>query len=276
MTEIQDKIILITGATSGMGEYMATELARQGATVLLHGRSSKSAEQAAAAIRTKSGSDRIRTYHADFGSLHEVRAMVDDITMYETHLDVLINNAGIGGGRPFGKREVSQDGYELRFAVNYLAPYVLTKELLPLLKHSAPSRTVNVASAGQQPIDFSDIMLERSYGQARAYMQSKLAVIMMTFDMADELKSVGVTCNALHPATFMNTKMVRQSFIPPTSSVKSGAEPTLHLAISPELEGITGQYFDQYSESRAIAQAYDLQARKQLRELTEILVNRVL
>ena len=115
-------------------------------------------------------------------------------------------------------------------------------------------------------------MLEQSYGQAHAYMQSKLAIIMMTFDMADELKDAGVTCNALHPATFMNTKMVRQSFIPPTSSVKSGAEPTIRLAISPELEGITGRYFDQYSESRAIAQAYDLQARNQLESLTEQLI----
>jgi NAD(P)-dependent dehydrogenase (short-subunit alcohol dehydrogenase family) len=276
MTEVQDKTILITGATSGMGNYIATELARQGATVLLHGRSVKSVEQVVAAIRAKTGSGRVRPYHADFASLREVMAMADEITTHETHLDVLINNAGIGGGRPFGKREVSQDGYELRFAVNYLAPYVLTKKLLPLLKRSAPSRIVNVASAGQQPIDFSDIMLEHSYGQAHAYMQSKLAIIMMTFDMADELKDAGVTCNALHPATFMNTKMVRQSFIPPTSSVKSGAEPTLRLAISPELEGITGRYFDHYSESRAITQAYDLQARKQLRKLTEVLVTQAL
>jgi len=272
MKTLVDKTILVTGATSGMGQYIATELAGRGATVLLHGRSAESLEQTAAAIRRKTGNEWLRTYRADFAFLQDVQTMAEAVRAAEPKLDVLINNAGVGGGRPFGKRETSHDGYELRFAVNYLTPYMLTHALLPLLEKSAPSRVVNVASAGQQAIDFSDVMLEHGYNPARGYMQSKLALIMMTFDLAEELADTGVTVNALHPATFMNTKMVRQSFIPPTSTVKSGAEPTIRLAVASELEGITGRYFDQTQESRANSQAYDPIARQRLKQLTEQLI----
>jgi len=271
-TELADKTILVTGTTSGMGNYIATELAGRGATLLIHGRDQAKLERTAQDIQRKTGNNHIRMYLADFASLRSVKDMGDAIAAAEPKLDVLINNAGIGGGRPFSGREISQDGYELRFAVNYLAPYVLTHTLLSLMKKSAPSRIVNVASAGQQPIDFANVMLEQGYGQARAYMQSKLAIIMMTFDLADELVGTSVTVNALHPATFMNTKMVRQSFIPPTSTVRSGAEPTIRLAIAPELQGITGRYFDQTHESHANSQAYDHVAREELRMITERLV----
>jgi NAD(P)-dependent dehydrogenase (short-subunit alcohol dehydrogenase family) len=270
------KTILVTGATSGMGAYLATQLARQGATVLLHGRSAKSLKRVAADIQAKTGNNRLRTYLADLSSLREVKVMAGRISETEPRLDALINNAGTGGGLIFSKRELSKDGYELRFAVNYLAPYLLTRELLPLLKRSAPARIVNVSSAGQQVIDLSDVMLEQHYSLARAYMQSKLALIMMTFDMAAQLSGTGVTSNALHPATFMNTKMTRRSLIPPTSSVKSGAEPTMRLATAPELEGVTGTYFNQAQEGRAVSQAYDLEARNQLRTLSEHLVERAL
>lgn len=273
---MEQKTILITGATSGMGKYMATELVRQGATVLLHGRDARLLAQTVADFRLPAANTQVRTYQADLSSLKEVNTLAETIMRREPRLDVLINNAGVGGGRPFAGRELSQDGYELRLAVNYLAPYMLTRRLLPLLKRSTPARIVNVASAGQQPLDLNNVMLEQGYSAARAYMQSKLALIMSMFDLADDLKGSGVTCNALHPATFMNTKMVRQSLIPPMSSVKSGAEPTLYLATSPEVQDVTGAYYDQYHKSRAAAQAYDMQTRAQLKTITEDLLARAL
>ena len=122
---------------------------------------------------------------------------------------MLLNNAGIGTTLPGGgKRQESEDGYELRFAVNYLAPFLLTRKLLPTLRHSAPARIVNVSSAGQAPIDFRDVMLKHNYDGVQAYCQSKLALVMFTFDLAEELPATTVTANCLHPATYMPTKMV--------------------------------------------------------------------
>src|SRR5690606_26095952 len=171
-------------------------------------------------------------------------------------------------GRPGAPRETSADGHELRFAVNYLAGFLLTHLLLPLLKKSAPARIVNVASAGQQPIDFADVMLERGYSGARAYCQSKLAQIMFTFDLAEDLRGSGVTVNALHPATYMDTTMVRGAGVTPISTVEEGAEAILYLATSPALEGRSGLYFDGLREARAHPQAYDAEARRRLKALS--------
>jgi len=157
----------------------------------------------------------------------------------------------------------------LTFAVNYLAPFLLTRLLLPLLRRSAPARIVNVASAGQSPIDFDDVMLERRYDGMRAYAQSKLAQIMFTFDLAEELEGTGVTVNSLHPASLMDTKMVFETFGSASSDVQEGAEATVYLAASPELEGVTGKYFDGQREARAEDQAYDPEARDRLRRLAE-------
>jgi NAD(P)-dependent dehydrogenase (short-subunit alcohol dehydrogenase family) len=183
-------------------------------------------------------------------------------------LDILINNAGVGTGGQDSKRQVSADGYELRFAVNYLAGFLLTSELLPLLKASAPARIANVASAGQQAIDFGDMMLTHGYSGVRAYCQSKLAQILFTIDLAEQLKGTGITVNALHPASYMDTTMVRQAGVKPWSSVETGANAILNLAASPALEGRSGLYFDGQRESRADAQAYDEKARRQLRALS--------
>ena len=184
-------------------------------------------------------------------------------------LDVLVNNAGIGAGKQGEmRRETSRDGYELRFAVNYLATFLIAELLLPLLKDSAPSRIVNVASAGQSPINFNDPMLERGYDGMRAYSQSKLAQIMYTFELAERLEETGVTVNALHPASLMDTKMVSEWFGYTMSSVEQGAEAVERLAISSELEGVTGRYFDGKREARADPQAYDPEARKRLWDLS--------
>jgi NAD(P)-dependent dehydrogenase (short-subunit alcohol dehydrogenase family) len=183
-------------------------------------------------------------------------------------LDALINNAGVGAGTRGAERELSGDGYELRFQVNYLAGFLLTILLLPRLRRSAPARVVNVASAGQAPIDFDDPMLERGYEGWRAYRVSKLAQVVFTFDLAGRLDGTGVTVNALHPATFMDTKMVRE-VASPMSRVEEGAQATLRLVTAAELEGVTGKYFDGVEETRADAQAYDPGARRKLWDLSE-------
>jgi NAD(P)-dependent dehydrogenase (short-subunit alcohol dehydrogenase family) len=166
----------------------------------------------------------------------------------------------------------SEDGYELRFAVNYLAGFLLASLLRDRLIASAPARIVNVASAGQQPIDFDDVMLERGYDGGRAYRQSKLAQIMHAFDLAEELAGSGVTATALHPATFMDTKMVIEAGVTPASTVQEGLEATWRLVADPSVEGVTGAYFNGTREVRADAQAYDLDARRRLRELSQRLV----
>lgn len=273
MRPIEQQIILVTGGTDGHGRRLAEELASRGATVLLHGRDHGRADAARREIRAATGNDRLAVHLADFGSLSEVRALADTVLSEHDRLDVLVNNAGLGVvGDGVDERVVSADGYELRLQVNYLAPFLLTHLLEPLVVRSAPSRIVNVASAGQQPIDFDDLMLERGYSGWRAYRQSKLALVMLTLDLAETLRSEGVTANALHPATFMPTKMVLDAGIGPTSSLEEGVEATLRLAVDPSLDDVSGKYFDGMREARALGQAYDKDARRRLRRLTLELV----
>jgi NAD(P)-dependent dehydrogenase (short-subunit alcohol dehydrogenase family) len=240
-------IVLITGATDGLGRGLARALDADGHSVLVHGRSEQRIADTLAEL-----SDRSRSYRADLSSLAEVRRLADEVLEHEPELDVLVNNAGIGTE---GDREESADGYELTFAVNYLAGYALTRRLGDL-----PGRIVNVSSAGQAPIDFDDVILERRYSGAQAYCQSKLAQIMFTFDLADD----GVTAVALHPATYMPTKMVAS----PISTLEEGIEATQRLVTAPA-EEISGRYFYGTREARAHAQAYDADARRALRELSE-------
>ena len=273
MAELRGKVILVTGATDGLGRALAAELARAGATVLVHGRDPgriadtiKEVTAAAAEADEPGASDRVRGYQADLSSLAGVRELAGQVIAAEPRLDVLVNNAGIGGDVPGGgARQESADGYELRFAVNYLATYALTRLLLPLLCASAPSRIVNVASIGQQAIDFSDVMLTKDYDGMRAYRQSKLAQILFTFDLAAELDPDSVTVNALHPATFMPTKIVSS----PISTIAQGVEATMRLIAAPDAETGTGRFYNSLDEGRANDQAYDLAARRQLRELSE-------
>ena len=260
--ELRNKTALVTGSTDGVGRVVAEKLGAAGARVLVHGRDESRGKAAVSAIQAKGGKAEFLV--ADLSSLAEVRSLADAVREGTDRLDILINNAGVGTGGQGAKRQVSADGYELRFAVNYLAGFLLTSELLPLLTASAPSRIVNVASAGQQAIDFDDVMLTRGYSGVRAYCQSKLAQILFTVDLAKQLDATGVTVNALHPASYMDTTMVRQAGIAPWSSVETGADAILNLATSPSLEGRSGLYFDGQRESRADAQAYDEKARRRL------------
>ena len=273
MTTLDGTVILLTGATDGLGRALAAHLGREGATVLVHGREeSRIAAAVAEVAAAAGGADRVRSYQADLSSLAAVRALADQVTAAEPRLDVLVNNAGIGVLEPGGGfRQESADGLELRFAVNYLAGYALSRYLLPLLTRSAPARIVNVASVGQQAIDFDDVMLTREYDGMRAYRQSKLAQIMDTFDLAEELKTAGVTVNALHPATFMPTKL---SPAPPVSTIAQGVAATLRLITEPPERTGTGRYFNGQDESRANDQAYDPEARRQLRTLSDRLTAR--
>jgi NAD(P)-dependent dehydrogenase (short-subunit alcohol dehydrogenase family) len=150
-----------------------------------------------------------------------------------------------------------------------LSPFLLTRLLLPTLRRSAPARIVNVASAGQAPIDFRDVMLERRYDGVQAYSQSKLALVMFTFDLAEELAGTGVTANCLHPATYMPTKMVLAARGSSISTIEEGVQATMRLITAPELDQVSGRYFNGLREARAESQAYDRQARLKLRQLSE-------
>jgi NAD(P)-dependent dehydrogenase (short-subunit alcohol dehydrogenase family) len=267
---VAEQTILVTGATDGLGKALAHELAREGATVILHGRDDSRGEAAREEISAETPDADLRWQRADLASLDEVRAMAGRLASEDGPLDALVNNAGIGATLPGdGKRMESVDGYELRFAVNYLAPFLLTRLLEPLLERSAPSRIVNVSSAGQAPIHFDDVMLERSYNGVQAYCQSKLAQVMDTIDLAEAHDGDGVTANCLHPSTFMPTKMVLAGGIKPTSSLEDGVRATRRLVADPDLDGVSGRYFDRETESAPHAQALDPEARRRLRELSE-------
>jgi NAD(P)-dependent dehydrogenase (short-subunit alcohol dehydrogenase family) len=271
---LHGKIMLITGATDGLGRRVAEDLAALGVTVLLHGRNPAKGEAALKEIRNKTGNQQLRYYNADFASLEEVRRMAEQVATDQERLDVLVNNAGIGAGAHGGQhRELSRDGFELRLAVNYLAPYLLTRLLLPLLRRTAERhgevRIVNVASAAQQAIDFDDPMLERQYSGMRAYAQSKLAQILFTFDLAQELEGGGVLTTALHPASLMDTNMVREWFGRPRTTVTEGARALERLILSSDVHGVSGQYFEGERRGTPDPQVRDMEARRRLRELSD-------
>jgi NAD(P)-dependent dehydrogenase (short-subunit alcohol dehydrogenase family) len=261
-------IVLVTGATDGLGRALAARLAGEGHTVLAHARTEQRGREALGELLDGAAGN-VRLVTADFSSLAEVRALADELP---DRLHVLVNNAGIGTANPTRERAESADGYELRFAVNYLAGFLLTALVRERLVASAPARIVNVASEGQMAIDFDDVMLEHGYSGVRAYCQSKLAQIMHAFDLAEELRNDGVTANALHPGTYMPTKMVRAAGTTPATPLEDGVAATWRLAADPALDGTTGHYFSGTAEARADPQAYDPAARRSLRELSERLI----
>jgi NAD(P)-dependent dehydrogenase (short-subunit alcohol dehydrogenase family) len=270
MKPLAQQTILITGSTDGLGKQTALALARQGATVLLHGRNQQRLESTLREIQDATGNRHLETYLADLASLEEVRSLAERVQTKHSQLDMLINNAGVGSGKLMGgRRELSRDEYELRFAVNYLAPFLLTHLLLSSLRHNSPARIIHVGSVGQSAIDFDDIMFERHYNGYEAYRRSKLALVMFTIDLAEQLKGEQVTINCVHPASLMNTKMVRETIPFTQSTVEEGVRSVMYLATSPMLDNVTGKYFDQQREERAHPQAYDREARQRLRQISE-------
>jgi NAD(P)-dependent dehydrogenase (short-subunit alcohol dehydrogenase family) len=245
--------ILITGATDGLGRALAERFAADGQSLILHGRD---AGKLAATAASLTGAD-VRTVVADLGELAQVRRLAAAVRDSTDRLDVLVSNAGIGSGEPDGReRGTSADGHELRFAVNYLAGFLLTLELLPLTH-----RVVNVASLGQHPIDFDDLMIERGYSGSRAYGQSKLAQIMSGFELAGRVP--GITVNSVHPGTYMPTKIVLREIGHTVDSLETGVESVRGLAVG-EAGATSGRFFDRTRETTANAQAYDADARREL------------
>ena len=259
------KVALVTGATSGLGRETAVALAREGFDVIVHGRDAARADEVATAVRA-AGAD-AHVLLADLASLAEVARLADRVAERGA-LDVLVNNAGIGGGPPpHRRRELSADGYELRLAVNYLAPVLLSRRLVPQLAAAKPARIVNVGSVGQSEVDFADLNVERGYDGAKAYCRSKFGLAAFTFDLADELRGVGITVNCVHPANYMDTAQVREAGISPWTSAASGVPPVLNLAVGAAgLE--TGRYFDGRSPAKAHRKAYREDVRGKLADAT--------
>lgn len=261
------RVALITGATSGLGRAAARALAERGLHVLVHGRDSERAQEIAGQIQAAGGS--VDTYLADLSSLEQTRALAKRVSSDHAAIHLLINNAGLGPGRPpYRKRILSADGHELRFAVNYLAPALLARRLVASLKNGEPARIVNVASAGQAPISFADLRMDHHYTGTRAYYRSKFALVAFTFDLAAELADNAITVNCLHPASLMNTHMVRQAWVPPMSSIATGVRAVMNLAVEPTGGAVTGRYFDGLREARAHGATYDPAIQSNLRAVT--------
>lgn len=268
MKSLSESTVLITGATDGLGKMTAERFAKQGAKVLLHGRNEEKGFKTIEEIQQTTGNQNLKYFNGDFASLQSVAKLAEKIIANSEKIDLLINNAGIGGGPKSQKqRELSQDGYELRWSINYLAQVLLTRKLLPMMKDHA--RIINVASVGQAPIDFNDINMENHYEGYLAYERSKLALIMFTFDLAAELQKREIHVNALHPSTLMSTNMVSDHFGPAQTSVEKGFSAVEYLTTSKELDEVTGEYFEGKTQAQANAQAYDKAAREKLGQITK-------
>ena len=268
MSETAEPRVLVTGATDGLGREVARRLAQDGAQVLVHGRDPERVADTVALLAAETGTDP-GGHVADFARLADVRLLAEEVAEDHGHLDVLVNNAGIGPGPPGGAREVSEDGHELRFQVNYLASFLLTRLLLPRLWAGAPARVVHVASGAQQAIDFDDVMLTRDYDRWRAYAQSKLAMVADALTLAEALDPREVTVNALHPASLMDTKMVREAHGGGQTTIDEGVEAVVRLVTSPALATVTGRYVNGLAEAAPAAQAQDATARQRLQALTQ-------
>ena len=277
---IKEKIILITGATSGIGKAMVLQLAKYGANVILVGRNRPKGEKVLAELKQLTGNGNLDLMTADLSQLTEVRRLASEFKNRYDHLHILINNAGVFSTQ----RKITKDGFELNFAVNYLAPFLLTHLLLDLLKKSVPSRIINVSSNlhFRGHIYFDDLQLERNYSGFTAYSQSKLALTMFTYDLADYLKGTGVTVNCFSPG-FTKTNLGNHSnwyiripwkivtlFLKPP---EKGAETGVYLAVSPEVQSITGAYFRNKKQIKSSPETYDKTIRKKLWDITKAICN---
>lgn len=260
--------VLVTGATDGLGRGVASRLARDGADVLLHGRSAARLQATAALLEQATGR-RPRTFRADLASLAEVRALAAEVRETVPRLDVLVVNAGIGPGQPeLPTRQESRDGHELRLAVNHLAGFALALELLALLRASAPARIVHVASAAQAPVSLADPMLTRGYSPEAAYCASKLAQVACALELAARVPAAEVTVTSLHPGTYLPTKIVLAALHGSGDTLGDGVDAVVRLATAPKLARVTGRYFDRTAPAAPHPQAADPAARRAVWDLS--------
>ncbi len=257
------RVALVTGSTDGLGREVARRLAAAGAHVIIHGRNAERGKAVVDEI-AKAGKGSARFYAADFASLAEVRRLADDVLRDYDRLDLLVNNAGVFVRD--ADRKVSADGHEMHMAVNYLSGFLLTHRLLPRLEKGNAPRIVNVSSLAASPIDFDDVMITKGYSGNRGYGQSKLAQVLFTKDLAESLASKRIRVYALHPATYMDTTMVRSGGMTPRSTVDEGATAVMH-AIS-TTDAPSGTYFNGLKVASPHEQANDAEARRKLRELS--------
>lgn len=267
LPDLTGKVALVTGSTDGLGRDVARRLAAAGAHVLVTGRSEQRGKELVDEIQ-KGGRGSAKFYRADLASLDETRRLAASVRRDNKRLDLLINNAGVGFIFD-STRKFSAEGHEMHFAVNYLAHYLLTKELIPLVVASAPSRIINVSSGSQTAIDFDDVMMAKGYNGGRGYAQSKLAQVMMTIDMAPDLERQGVLTYSLHPATTMGTTMALALKVNPRSTIAEGVESVVNAVTTTEP---SGTYFNQLKPVKAHAQAYDADAREKLRTLSDRMI----
>jgi NAD(P)-dependent dehydrogenase (short-subunit alcohol dehydrogenase family) len=275
----QGKICLVTGASSGIGKATALGLAKLGATVVMVCRDANKGEAALSEIKRKSGSSSVDLLLADLSSQKAMRRLANEYESKYQQLHVLINNAGVY----YTKRHVTVDGLEAMFAINYLARFLLTNLLLDIIKQSAPARIINVAGAyhAKGKIAFDDLQGEKDFDGQRANHQSKLADVLFTYELARRLEGTGVTVNCLHPGMVATDLIDKDKDFPvffkylyklSRSLMKSpakGAETSLYLASSPEVEGITGQYFVNKKISPSSPESHDIQLAKRLWEVSE-------
>lgn len=258
------KTVLVTGSTDGLGRELARALAADGAHVIVHGRNAERGQALVDEI-SATGVGSARFVAADFASLDAVKAFAQTIAREAPKLDLLVNNAGIAFTDEQPRRS-SADGHELQFAVNYLAGWVLVNALRPALAAAAPSRVVNVASLSADPIDFDDVMLEQPGAHGRGYGQSKLAQVMMTMELAPSFARDGISMISLHPATLMDTTMVKNLGIPVRSTVAEGRDTVMGLITAPTLEA--GAFYVDGVVATPHAQAADAEVRARLLALS--------
>lgn len=272
------RICMVTGATSGMGLVSAEALAQMGATVIIVGRNKEKCERTVASIKSDSNNQNVEYLLANFSSFEQIRQLVKDFSRKYSRLDVLINNAGAF----YLRREVSEDGFEMTLAVNYLSHFLLTNLLMPALKKSSSARIINVSSAEHlrrgTVIDFDNLMGKNKYRGWRAYNQSKLAVILFTYELARRLRGTKISVNVVHPgwvATNIgkNNSLLGRLLVPIVQynaiSPEEGARPIIYLASSPKVQDVTGQYFNKYKSARSSRESYNKATAKKLWGLSE-------
>ncbi len=276
---MKGKICLITGANSGIGKATAIGLAKLGASLVLVCRDQTRAENAITEIKEKTGNEAIDLILADLSSQKGIHALVSEFNKRYDKLHVLINNAGVN----LHKQTFTEDGIETTFAVNYLAHFMLCNLLLDTLKKSESARIVNVASSVQaKSIDFENLYGDHHYSQWRAYSQSKLAVVLFTYEFAKKIEGSGVSVNCLHPG-FVKTNMVRKyrPFVKYFYHLiglfmltpRRGAKASIYLASSPEIDGVNGKYFKKRKETKSVKFSYDTDVAKQLWDVSVKLTN---